>query len=231
MTRLIAGILVAVSGVFLYFALTQPIVKSHLVSLGEMVRVIYSTDVYEENQAAAAAKAAADAAAAGAPAPAPVPTSTADYEARVAQYEKLFTTVVLNTESAKKNFASLTAEKGYTAWESARVLYDAGDWVSGSLIVGFSIVYPVAKTLALLLLVVVGIQQKTALRLAEWTHKYTMLDVFVAAVTLVAVSTQRLLVIDTGPAIVWYVLYLVAGYASVMMLIRVRPKEAAALAP
>jgi hypothetical protein len=228
MTRLIAGILVVVSGVFLYFALTQPIVISRLVSLNEMVHVIYSQDVYEENQAAAAAKAAADAATTGTPAAAPPAPSQADYEARVAQYEKLFTTVVLNTDAAKENFANLTQAKGYTAWQSARVLYDAGDWVSGTLIVGFSIVYPVAKTIALMLLVILGVQQKTALKLAEWTHKYTMLDVFVAAVTLVAVSTQKLLVIDTGPAILWYIAYLIAGFASVMVLIRARPKEASA---
>jgi hypothetical protein len=227
MARILAGILVVLSGVFLYFALTQPIVISRLASLNQIVRVVYSPEVYEENQAAAAAKAAADAAA-GTPAVAPPAPSVADYEAKVASYEKLFTTVVLNTDSAKENFANLTAAKGYTAWQSARVLYDAGDWVSGSLIVGFSIIYPVAKTLALLLLVVMGVRQTTALKIAEWTHKYTMLDVFVAAVTLVAVSTQKLLVIDTGPAVVWYVLYLVAGYASVMMLIRAHPKAAAA---
>lgn len=230
MARLIAGILVVVSGVFLYFALTQPIVISRLVSLNEMVRVIYSQDVYEENQATAAATAAANAAAPGAPATPPPGPSQADYEAKVNQYEKLFTTIVLNTDAAKENFASLTAPKGYTAWQSARVLYDAGDYVSGSLIIGFSIVYPVAKTLALLFIVVIGATQKTALRLAEWTHKYTMLDVFVAAVTLVAVSTQKLLVIDTGPAVLWYIAYLIAGFASVMALIRARPKEAAAAA-
>jgi hypothetical protein len=225
MARVIAGVLVVVSGVFLYFALTQPIIISRLVSLNEMVRVIYSPDVYAENQAAAAAAAPADSPAATPPTGA---AAEADYQAKVDQYEKLFTTIVLNTDAAKENFASLTAAKGYTAWQSARVLYDAGDYVSGTLIIGFSIVYPVAKTLALLMLVIVGIRPKTALRVAEWTHKYTMLDVFVAAVTLVAVSTQKLLVIDTGPAILWYVAYLIVGYGSVAALIRVRPKEAPA---
>lgn len=232
MGRWIAAVLVIVSGVCLYFALTQPVVISRLVSLNEMIRVIYPEDVFTAAQATPAAPAAGVTQQADAPPAPPAPPAAADgtpapsaYEAKVAQYERLFTTLVLNSDSAKASFAGLTEAKGYTAWQSARVLYDAGDVISGTLIIAFSIIYPVAKTLALMALILVNVRPKTALRLAEWTHKYTMLDVFVAAVTVVAVSTQKLLEINTGPAIWWYVGYLIAGFASVQVLIRARGKE------
>jgi hypothetical protein len=236
MARLIAAVFVIASGVFLYFALTQPIVISRLVDLNQMIRVIYTEDVFAASLPAAPAT----------PAPAPVPAPPAPgapqqpaaapgaaaptappspYEVKVAQYEKLFTGLVLGTDAAKKNFADLTQPKGYTAWQSARVLYDAGDVISGTAIVAFSIIYPILKTLALMVMIVVNAKSRTALKLAEWTHKYTMLDVFVAAVTVVAISTQKLLEINTGPAIWWYVAYLIAGFASVWVLIRARGKE------
>jgi len=227
----IAAALVIASGICLYFALTQPIVISRLASLNQIIRVAYPEKVFDEQQAAAAAKAAA----AGQPAPAPPAAAPAapgepvltPYEKRVAFYENLFTTALLNTDTAKKNFESLTSPTGYTAWQSARVLYDAGDKVSATLIIAFSIVYPVAKTLGLLVLILLGARHKQIFRVLEWTHKYTMLDVFVAALTLVAASTQKLLVIDTGPAVVWYVAYLVIGFASVMVLLRAKPRELA----
>ena len=134
--------------------------------------------------------------------------------------------MVLGSEAAKKNFADLTQPKGYTAWQSARVLYDAGDVLTGTAIIAFSIIYPILKTLALMVMIIANAQNKTALKLAEWTHKYTMLDVFVAAVTVVALSTQKLLEINTGPAIWWYVAYLIAGFVSVWVLIQAKAKEA-----
>lgn len=224
MGRIVAAILVIASGVCLYFALTQPIVISRMVSLNEMIRVIYPEDTFEATKPAATTPA---------PAAAPVepgaPPPPTPYEARINQYEKMVTGLVLNTDAAKASFAALTQPKGYTAWQSAHLLYDAGDMLSGTLIIAFSIAYPVLKTLGLLVMIILNASQKTALRLAEWTHKYTMLDVFVAAVTLVALSTQKLLVINTGPAIWWYVGYLLLGFVSVLMLIRVRngaPAEA-----
>jgi hypothetical protein len=252
MSRLIAGLLVIASGVFLYFALTQPIVISRLVDLNTMIRVIYPEEVFTASQpakpalpapAATAPATAAPAPAAPAPAAPSTPPQTAaapaapastaapsPYEAKVTQYEKLFTTMVLNSDAAKQNFADLTQPKGYTAWQSARVLYDAGDVLSGTAIIAFSIIYPILKTLALMVMIVVNAKNKTALKLAEWTHKYTMLDVFVAAVTVVALSTQKLLEINTGPAIWWYVAYLIAGFVSVWVLIQAKGKEAPAAA-
>jgi uncharacterized paraquat-inducible protein A len=133
--------------------------------------------------------------------------------------------MVLGGDAAKANFDRLTEPKGYTAWQSGRILFDAGDVVSGTLIIVFSVIYPIVKTLALFVLILTGVTQRTALRIAEWTHKYTMLDVFVAATTVVAVSTQTLLEINTGPAIWWYVAYLAIGFASLTVLIRAKPKE------
>ena len=229
MGRLLAAVLTIASGLCLYFALTQPIVISRLVSLNQMIRVIYPEDAFVASQA-------------GKPAPAPVTPAATDpaapaeaaplspYELRITQYEKMFTALVLNNDAAKKTFADLTQPKGYTAWQSARVLYDAGDVLSSTAIIAFSIIYPILKTLALMAIIVANVKQKTALKLAEWTHKYTMLDVFVAAVTVVAVSTQQLLVIDTGPAIWWYTGYLIAGFAAVMVLVHTGREKAPAAA-
>jgi hypothetical protein len=216
MGRLIAAVLFIASGVCLYFALTQPIVISRMVSLNEMIHVIYPEAAFEASKPADAT-----------PAPAPEPGQPTAYEKRITQYEKMVTGMVLGTDAAKQNFADLTAPKGYTAWQSAHLLYDAGDMVSGTLIIAFSIAYPILKTLALLVLIATNAKQATALKLAELTHKYTMLDVFVAAVTLVALSTQKLLVINTGPAIPWYVGYLVLGFAGVLVLIRAGKTAAA----
>jgi Paraquat-inducible protein A len=232
MQRLIAAILVITSGVCLYFALTQPIVISRVVSLNQMIRVIYPEAVFVASQSATSAL----------PVPAPSSTSTPQqmapplaapastathgpYEAKVGQYEKLFTSMVLGTDAAKQHFADLNQPKGYTAWQSARVLYDAGDAVAATAIIAFSVIYPILKTLALLVMILANANHKTALKLAEWTHKYTMLDVFVAAVTVVAMSTQKLLEINTGPAIWWYAAYLLAGFVSVWVLIKAIGKE------
>jgi hypothetical protein len=233
MGRLIAAILVIASGVCLYFALTQPIVISRMVSLNQMIRVIYPEAAFAASQAAKPAPAAAPATAAPAatPAPAAAPAASGQasapgpYDAKVTQFEKMFTTMVLGSDAAKQHFTDLTQPKGYTAWQSARVLYDAGDMVAGTAIIAFSVIYPVLKTLALLVMILANVRQKAALRLLEWTHKYTMLDVFVAAVTVVAVSTQKLLEIDTGPAILWYIAYLVVGFVSVSVLIRAGREE------
>jgi len=219
MGRLLAAILVIASGVCLYFALTQPIVISRMVSLNEMIHVIYP-------EAAFVASKPSDAP----PEPAVEPGQPTAYEKRITQYEKMVTGMVLGTDAAKQNFADLTAPKGYTAWQSADLLYDAGDMLSGTLIVAFSIAYPILKTLGLLVMIAANATRKSVLRLAEWTHKYTMLDVFVAAVTLVALSTQKLLVIDTGPAIWWYVGYLLLGFVAVWVLLQTR-KVAPADAP
>jgi hypothetical protein len=232
MARLLAAVLVIASGVCLYFALTQPIVISRLVDLNQMIRVIYPEDVFAASQPATPALPSPAPSATGAPqqtattpaAAATTPTPS-PYEAKVAQYEKLFTNMVLGSDAAKQNFADLTQPKGYTVWQSARVLYNAGDVVSGTAIVAFSVIYPILKTLALMVMIIANARQKTALKLAGWTHKYTMLDVFVAAVTVVAISTQKLLEINTGPAVWWYVAYLLAGFVSVWVLIQARGKE------
>jgi len=52
MGRLIAAILVVTSAVCLYFALTQPIVISRMVSLNQMIRVIYPEAVFVASQPA-----------------------------------------------------------------------------------------------------------------------------------------------------------------------------------
>jgi hypothetical protein len=218
MGRLIAAILVIASGVCLYFALTKPIVTSRMVSLHEIIRVVYPMQAFVESKQPKP----------GAAAPATPPDVSPDaYDKQVRGFEGLINGLVLKTDAAKKNFADLTSEKGYTAWQSSRVLYDSGDKFSATAIVAFSIAYPVLKTIALLILIVINMQPRTALKLAEFTHKYTMLDVMVAAITLVALSTQKLLVIHTGPAIWWYVGYLVLGFIAVAVMIR-RPAPAKA---
>ncbi|MBI1359403.1 MAG: hypothetical protein GC155_03870 [Alphaproteobacteria bacterium] len=216
MTRLIAAMLVIASGVFLFFALTQPIVTSRMVSLNQIIRVVYPMQAFVESKQP---KPAADGSAPASPAPDVSPEA---YERSLKGFEALFTGMVLKTDAAKKNFEELTKPQGYTAWQSSQVLYNAGDKVSATAIIAFSIVYPVLKTIALMVLILLNVTPKTALKLAEFTHKYTMLDVFVAAVTVVSVSTQKLLVIHTGIAIWWYVGYLVTGFAAVMVLARRR---------
>jgi hypothetical protein len=209
-TRIIAAVLVTVSAVCLYFALTKPIVISNLASINEIIRTVYTFEAFAEGKEA--------------------PTQE-QYETSVRQFETLFNGAVLRSDAAKANYAELTTPKGYTAWDSARVLQEAGDLFSAVAIVAFSIVYPVVKTAFLAVMIVVGWRGRLALQLAEWTHKYTMLDVFVAAVTVVALSTQTLLRITTGPAVLWYAGYLVAGFAAVWAMIawtRAAPRPVAA---
>ncbi len=231
MGRLIAAILVIASGVCLYFALTQPIVISRMVSLHEIIKVVYPMQAFVESKQpkpAAASTTPVDASSPAAPAAAPAPApdvSPEAYDKQVKGFEGLINGLVLKTDAAKKNFADLTAPKGYTAWQSSQLLYNSGDKFSATAIIAFSIAYPVLKTIGLLILIIINAHPKTALKLAEFTHKYTMLDVMVAAITLVALSTQKLLVINTGPAIWWYVGYLVAGFIAVSVMIR-RPAEA-----
>jgi hypothetical protein len=229
MSRLIAAVLVIASGVCLYFALTKPIVISQMVSLHEIIKVVYPMDAFVQSKQPKPAAAPTDG---SAPAPVAAPKPAPDispeaYDSQVKGFEGLINGLVLKTDAAKKNFADLTSPKGYTAWQSSQLLYNSGDKFSATAIIAFSIAYPVLKTIALLILIVINMQPKTALKLAEFTHKYTMLDVMVAAITLVALSTQKLLVIHTGPAIWWYVGYLVAGFIAVAVMIR-RPAPAKA---
>jgi hypothetical protein len=222
MSRLIAAVLVIASGVCLYFALTKPIVISQMVSLHEIIKVVYPMEAFVQSKQPKPAAAPADGSApAPAAAPAPAPDISPEaYDKQVKGFEGLINGLVLKTDAAKQNFADLTSPKGYTAWESSQLLYKSGDRFSATAIVAFSIAYPVLKTIALMILIIINMQPKTALKLAEFTHKYTMLDVMVAAITLVALSTQKLLVIHTGPAIWWYVGYLVTGFIAVAVMIR-----------
>jgi Paraquat-inducible protein A len=232
MGRLIAAVLVVASGIFLYFALTLPVVTSRLKDLHEIIRVVYPMQAFIESKQPPKPAAAVPGQPPPAPAPAAAPPAPIDispeaYDKSVSNLEGLVKAMVLKTDSAKQNYADLTKEKGYTAWQSAKVLWDVGDKVSATAIVAFSVAYPVLKTLALLVLIVLNVTPKNALKLAEFTHKYTMLDVFVAAITVVSASSQQLLVIHTGPAILFYIAYLVTGFAGVSTLIfhRKRPAE------
>ncbi len=210
MARLVAALLTIASAVCLYFALTTPIVVSRMITLTEMIKVLYPMEAYAQ----------------GIPEGQPAATPEG-YDKAVQNYEKLISNFVLKTDVAKANFAALTQPTGRTAWGSARLLWDAGDKLSSTAIVGFSIVYPIVKTIIVLFLIITNVRAGPAFRIAEWTHKYTMLDVFVAAVTLVAFSSQKLIEINTGPAVLWYVAYLACGFTALGILIMAKPKAAA----
>lgn len=211
MARVIAALLTLASAVCLYFALTQPILTSRMITLTQMIQVLYPMDAYQASI------------------PAGQPAATQEgYEKAVKNYENLIGNFVLKTDAAKANFANLTKPNSYTAWQSSRLLWNAGDKLSSIAIVAFSIVYPIVKTALVLLMIAVNFRNKTAFRLAEFTHKYTMLDVFVAALTLVALSTQQFIEITTGPAVGWYVGYLALGFAALGTLIWHQKKTAPA---
>ncbi len=222
MHRLIAAVLVIASGVCLFFALTKPIVISQMVSLHEIIKVVYPMEAFVQSKQPKPAAAPTDMGSALAPLQAPIvlDVSPEAYDKQVKGFEGLINGLVLKTDAAKKNFTDLTSPKGYTAWQSSQLLYNSGDKFSATAIIAFSIAYPVLKTIALLILIVMNIQPKTALKLAEFTHKYTMLDVMVAAITLVALSTQKAAGDPHRPAIWWYVGYLVAGFIAVAMIRR-----------
>src|SRR5262249_23161526 len=154
MGRLIAAVMVIASAVCLYFALTQPVVYSQLKDLNQIIRAVYPKQAFIESKqppkpAAPAPGQAAASAPSAAPAPAAAPPpdiSDAAYDKAVGNLEGLVKTMVLKTDAAKQAYGDLTRSKGYRAWDTAHVLWNAGDKFSASAIVAFSIAYPVLKT-------------------------------------------------------------------------------------
>ena len=146
--------------------------------------------------------------------------STEEYQEQIDQVTSLIQQFLFSSDAARLDYEALTKPTGYTVCESAKALIASHDTLPGLLIIIFSVIFPIAKTLATAILAFAQLRNVRLLDAIEKTHKYTMLDVFIVAVTLFAVSNQELLQIDPGPAVSWYIVYIITGFISVSLLRR-----------
>lgn len=90
-----------------------------------------------------------------------------------------------------------------------RELFDRGNVVIGTILLVFSLIFPIAKLVAILVatsrLVPVSPKLRRALHaLADATGKYSMLDVLVVAVMIVFVKVQNLASVEAGAGTLWF---------------------------
>ena len=88
-------------------------------------------------------------------------------------------------------------------------LFDRGYWIIGSVLFVFSIIFPIAKILAILLatsgLMPLSLKARRRLhRAAELTGKYSMLDVLVVAVIIVLVKFNGLANAQAHSGTAWF---------------------------
>ena len=90
-----------------------------------------------------------------------------------------------------------------------RELFDRGNVVIGTILLVFSLIFPIAKLIAILVatsrLVPASPRARHALHaLADATGKYSMLDVLVVAVMIVFVKVQNLAYVEAGAGTIWF---------------------------
>jgi len=191
------AVALAVSCWALSKALTENIIISKFATVREIVQSVYGPSDFDADNPQAEASA---------------------YENLLATIDWGFNQIIGLSERVRANYQQMTSAQGYTVAAGARQLWAAGDRVPALLIFGFSIIFPILKTL-LMLVVYVGRlawpaeqRGRRILKLLNASHKYTMLDVFVVAVMVFALSNQKLISVNPGSAIYWYVLYMAASY-------------------
>ena len=182
----------------LFSALSNDIAITQFAELPEVVSTLFSIEAAE--------------AAAG------QTLSREEYQEQIDQVTSLIQQFLFSSDAARLEYEALTKPTGYTVFESAKALIASRDILPGLLIIIFSVIFPIAKTLATAILAFAQLRNVRLLDAIEKTHKYTMLDVFIVAVTLFAVSNQNLLQIDPGPAVSWYIVYIIGGFISVSLL-------------
>jgi paraquat-inducible protein A len=105
----------------------------------------------------------------------------------------------------------------YSIWQSVAGLWEAGDYVLALIIFFFSMIFPTAKLGVLgwvWLRPMPEEEQQSTLKWVEALGKWSMLDVFVVAVTVVLVKAKALL--DAEPM---YGIYLFAAAIALSMIV------------
>ena len=192
MKKLFSIVLLFVSTAALYLALTTPILTTQL---GEVDQILANVITLEDQQAN------------------DPNISEEEYRAALKGMEtQLLTFLALQYPSSTERYAQATQPQSYNVLQGVDALREAGDFIPAALIFLFSVCFPVVKTAFGYVMLVGGTAARSIGRLILKSHKYTMLDVFVVAVTLFATSKQTFFLISPGEAVLYYIAYMTLSY-------------------
>lgn len=186
-------------------ALTENIVITQFSEIGDIVRSLYPPDDYLADNPDA---------------------GEGDYDQLVGVLEGGAQMVLGLSARAGDIYQDMITAKGYTVTSGAMQLYRSGDIAPALLILVFSVIMPIAKTLLMIFVFIEPALTKgrhrgaDILKLLNLSHKYTMLDVFVVSVTVFAFSNQALVSVTPADALYWYLGYMGISYAALWLLER-----------
>ncbi|MCG8440683.1 MAG: paraquat-inducible protein A [Caulobacterales bacterium] len=111
--------------------------------------------------------------------------------------------------AVKTGWFVFTAETSYSILAGVANLWASGEWFVGGLLFVFSVVFPFVKLIAITLLYFAAFGGEAlrgaGLAAVGAAAKWSMVDVFVVALLIVAVSSERLAVARSGLAIGFFV--------------------------
>lgn len=100
-------------------------------------------------------------------------------------------------------------EHSVSIWGGMVTLYRAGEFVLGSIILLFSIVFPIGKILSLLAFLVAAPRPgRNGARLIKWLSvlgKWSMLDVLIVAILVVSVRLGMIVEASLMPPLYWFI--------------------------
>ena len=200
---IITGLLLVLSVLTLTKALSEDIIVTQFSKVGDIIRSLYPTDDYLADNPDALRD---------------------DYDQLVGVLEGGAQMVLGLSERTQAIYDDMTAPKGYTVTSGAIQLYRSGDIAPAILILLFSVAMPILKTALMLFVYVEPLIAKgqhrgaDIMRLLNLSHKYTMLDVFVVAITVFAFSEQALVSVKPAEALYWYLGYMAVSYGALWLL-------------
>lgn len=191
--KVIAILSSVASAIFLYMAITSTIISTKMSSPNEFLEQVYTFEVFRDMQDDSS-KATQDA-----------------YDKNIIMVQSLLNSFIASSEGAKKRIEELTMVQPYNVIEGITELYKTGDKIPAALILIFSVIFPVTKTIFALIASLTG----SMLGLTKYiisSHKYTMLDVFVVSITVFALSNQDLVSVNPGISVFYYIIYMIISY-------------------
>lgn len=94
-------------------------------------------------------------------------------------------------------------------WSGMMALYRAGEGLLGSLILVFSIVFPIGKNLALLVYLIarpwLGSRSEALVRLLSMLGRWSMLDVLIVAIVVVSLRLGAVAEASLLPPLYWFI--------------------------
>lgn len=125
---------------------------------------------------------------------------------------------------------ALATVRSYSVVGGVEVLLRREAWVAAALVAGFSVVFPLIKTVLTLIGALSFSVASGALSLLARLHKWALLDVFAIAVVVVTFSNFPFATITIEPGFYWFLGYYFVAFAAIELLRAAYRRRQAALA-